>query len=152
MSAQPRRHIDPWYAEGLRFACTRCGRCCGGAPGYVWVSQAEIEQIADALGLKAEAFSRRHTRRVGRRYSLNELDNGDCEFLARDEDGLARCTIHHVRPIQCRTWPFWDSNLRSARSWASAARDCPGMDQGEHHTLPVIQAALARNQAASLDL
>ena len=27
----------PWYRDGLRFTCTRCGNCCTGAPGYVWV-------------------------------------------------------------------------------------------------------------------
>ena len=27
-----------WYRDGLRFECTRCGACCTGAPGYVWVT------------------------------------------------------------------------------------------------------------------
>ena len=30
---------EPWYRDGLRFACTRCGACCTGAPGYVWVDR-----------------------------------------------------------------------------------------------------------------
>lgn len=142
----------PWYHEGLRFSCTRCGRCCGGAPGFVWVSPDEIRAIAAALGLSVEEFTRRHTRRLGLRRSLNEFDNGDCEFLARDEDGRARCTIHAQRPLQCRTWPFWRSNLRSRQAWERTARGCPGMNQGEHHPLPVIQQALERNEAAELDL
>ena len=41
----------PWYAEGLRFTCTRCGKCCGGPPGYVWVDQGDIRAIAAKLGL-----------------------------------------------------------------------------------------------------
>ena len=31
---------EPWYRDGLRFECTRCGHCCTGAPGYVWVDAA----------------------------------------------------------------------------------------------------------------
>ena len=27
---------DPFYAEGLRFACTRCSICCRGEPGYAF--------------------------------------------------------------------------------------------------------------------
>ena len=26
---------DPWYNDGLRFTCTRCGHCCTGEPGFV---------------------------------------------------------------------------------------------------------------------
>ena len=38
-----------WYDEGLRFQCSQCGDCCTGAPGYVWVNQEEIEQLAAQL-------------------------------------------------------------------------------------------------------
>ncbi len=48
---------QPWYKDGLRFKCTQCGDCCTGAPGYVWVNQAEIEGIAAELGESdVEAF------------------------------------------------------------------------------------------------
>ena len=39
----------PWYRDGLRFHCTECGNCCTGAPGYVWVNKAEIEELAALL-------------------------------------------------------------------------------------------------------
>lgn len=142
----------PWYAQGLRFTCLRCGNCCGGAPGYVWVSPAEAARIAAWLGMPLEVFTQQHTRRVGRRQSLLELENGDCEFLSRDSDGKTGCSIHPVRPLQCCTWPFWKSNLASRRAWRTSARHCPGIDQGEYHSLPVIQDALQRNHAADLPL
>lgn len=141
----------PWYAEGLRFTCTQCGNCCGGAPGFVWVSEEECEKLAALLGLAVGVFKRRHTRRLGGRRSLKEFDNGDCEFLGRDEAGRAYCTVYHARPEQCRTWPFWGSNLKSRRAWVLTGRGCPGIDTGQHHPLPVIQAALQRNAAAGLD-
>ncbi|MEW6253075.1 MAG: hypothetical protein AB1716_20750, partial [Planctomycetota bacterium] len=55
----------PWYRDGLCFACTQCGRCCGGAPGYVWVDAAEISAIAASLGLDEQTFRSRHVRRMG---------------------------------------------------------------------------------------
>lgn len=143
---------DSWFADGLRFSCTRCGRCCGGAPGYVWVSDAEIAGLAAAVQLTPAEFRERHTRKVGSRRSLLEHADGDCEFLIRDESGKAACSVHASRPLQCRTWPFWKSTLRSGRAWAATARWCPGMNQGEHHPLPVIQEALRRNEEAQLDL
>lgn len=142
----------PWYSGGLQFSCTQCGNCCGGAPGHVWVNDDEIRIIAGRLGMPVDQFVREQTRRVGKRRSLLERKDGDCVFLVRRPDGKAACSIHPVRPIQCRTWPFWDSNLRSERAWTQTARGCPGMNRGEHHPLPVIQAALRENTVADLPL
>jgi Fe-S-cluster containining protein len=142
----------PWHTDGLRFTCRRCGACCGGAPGYVWVTSEESRAIARLLGLTLEQFTQAHTRRVGRRESLLELENGDCEFLVRHPDGRTSCAIHAARPVQCRTWPFWRSNLATPQAWERSARHCPGMDNGDHHTLDVIQDALRRNAEADVPL
>lgn len=135
----------PWYAEGLGFACTRCGNCCSGSPGHVWVSPAECERIAVQLNLSLEDCTRRYVRRVGLRLSLREQRGGDCVFLVRGAGGVTSCVIHPVRPTQCRTWPFWASNLNTPEAWNKAARGCPGMNVGGRHPLPVIQAALHEN-------
>jgi len=142
----------PWYADGLSFTCVNCGDCCGGAPGYVWVSPEETRAIAKLLGMSPERFEQQHTRRVEQRQSLLELADGDCEFLMREPDGKTHCSIHAARPRQCRTWPFWKSNLTSRRAWAASARHCPGMDRDEHHPLTVIQSALRQNDDADLPL
>ena len=142
----------PWYRDGLAFTCTQCGRCCGGAPGFVWVEPHEIAAIAKALDMQPAEFQLKHTRLLGGRRSLLELPNGDCEFLERRSDGKTACRVHAQRPRQCRTWPFWASNLRSRNTWNAAARDCPGMNQGAHHPLPIIQEAIARAQEHALDL
>ena len=135
----------PWYADGLRFACTQCGNCCSGAPGYVWVDDEDIQRIAAYVGLAPEQFQRRHVRRAGRGRSLLERPGGDCEFLERRGDGKTACRIHPVRPMQCRTWPFWKSNLSSQAAWHETARHCPGMDAGELHAVTVIQDCLRDN-------
>lgn len=152
MKKPPQKQSDetPWYADGRRFTCTQCGNCCGGAPGYVWVSKAEIKAIATRLDMTDEDFVAKHTRKVGWRRSLLEQDNWDCEFLVPDASGKKVCSIYEVRPVQCRTWPFWKSNLATEQEWQLAARECPGMNHGTHHPLPVIQERLAANGSLPL--
>ena len=132
-----------WYADGLRFRCTQCGDCCTGAEGYVWVNQAEIDAMAARVGMTAEAFEYAHVRRVGVRRSLKERRGGDCVLL---DPQTRKCTAYEERPRQCRTWPFWDSNLRSPEAWAEAAEACPGCNKGSLVPLETIveQAAKIR--------
>ncbi len=106
----------------------------------------ESERIAAHLQKTIDAFLRDHTRRtVSGRRSLLEHRNGDCEFLLRDPGGKTRCSIHAVRPVQCRTWPFWKSNLTSPEAWAETGRGCPGVNRGSSRALPVIEQALRDN-------
>jgi Fe-S-cluster containining protein len=126
----------PWYADGLRFECTQCGRCCGGAPGYVWVNAEEIAALAAAKGVSVEEFERLYVRKVESRKSLIEHENGDCVFL----DPVKRnCTLYDSRPRQCRTWPFWDSNLRTPEDWAVTCEACPGAGKGTLYQLEEIE-------------
>ena len=139
-----------WYADGLQFACTSCGHCCSGTPGYVWVTSDEIDRIARHLGVNSVEFHRKYVRRVGFGRSLLEKPGGDCEFLQRLPAGKTACTIHPVRPVQCRTWPFWKSNVASPESWSLTAADCPGIGHGDTHPLPFIDAALLENGSRPL--
>ncbi len=117
----------PWYAEGLRFRCTACGECCTGAPGYVWVEPEEIGPLARAKGLTVKAFKRRHLRRVKRRWSLLERENGDCEMLGPDR----RCTVYQAKPVRCSTFPFWPDVVEKPSVWEETAERCEGIGQGD---------------------
>ena len=130
---------EKWYLDGLRFACTQCGNCCSGAPGYVWVTKEEIRRIAEFLGRTDGWLDKTYLRRVGLRYSLTERKGGDCIFLQRTGE-KTRCRIHPVRPSQCQLWPFWNQNLRSTEAWNQAAKMCPGMNHGEHYDFVQIEA------------
>ena len=131
----------PWYADGLRFKCTACGDCCTGAPGFVWVNQAEIGRLAKHLGIGVDEFEARFVRQVGIRKSLVEYDNGDCVFF----DGRSRkCTVYDHRPRQCRTWPFWESNLRSPEAWRETCEACPGSGKGPLYQLCDIQDQVSK--------
>jgi Fe-S-cluster containining protein len=133
---------SPWYRDGLSFTCTRCGHCCTGAPGYVWVGDEEIAALAAARSLSITQFKRAFVRRVGDRYSLIEKPGGDCVFWDRH----AGCTVYAARPVQCRTWPFWPENIESPEHWVEATRNCPGSGQGRVFTLEEIRAAAAKVQ------
>jgi uncharacterized protein len=146
---------QPWYADGLQFTCTQCGNCCTGGPGYVWISMEEIDRLGAYLKLTSKEVIRRYCRRLGGRYSLNENRNAqgnyDCVFLKEEKVKQATgagevvhtrrtCEIYHVRPLQCRTWPFWDGLLQSSEDWGRASRRCPGMNTGKSYTREQIEA------------
>jgi Fe-S-cluster containining protein len=118
---------DPWYKDGLRFQCTRCGHCCTGQPGYVWVNDEEIAAIAEYRGEPLAEGTGLYVREVRRGRSLREKANGDCVFY----DKSAGCTVYPVRPRQCRTWPFWESNVATPEAWQETCERCPGSGKGE---------------------
>ncbi len=125
---------------GLSFTCTRCGDCCRGGPGYVWVGAEEIEALARHLGLDVSSFGRRYLRRVGGRLALTEKPNWDCVFW---EEGRG-CTVYPVRPAQCRTYPFWAEVVRSRAAWGEEAARCPGIAaDGRRYAPAEIRALLA---------
>jgi Fe-S-cluster containining protein len=138
----------PWYAAGLAFGCSGCGGCCAGPEeGYVWVTQREMERIAEVLKMPVAEFRRTCTRRVGGRFTIVEdRTTKDCIFLGRDEQGNRRCRIYSVRPTQCRTWPFWPGNLTSPDAWAAALLRCPGINRGPLHSLEEIEEARRRTR------
>lgn len=129
---------QPWYRNGLRFRCTQCGNCCQGAPGYVWVSEDEIAALAERLGLDDATFRQRYTFPVKHRgVSLVERphSNHACVFYD-DQQG---CTVYEDRPKQCRTWPFWQSNVDTVEDWDLVAKDCPGCNTGPRYDAATIQ-------------
>lgn len=142
---------EPWYADGLKFTCTQCGNCCTGGPGYVWINEEEVDRLAEFLKITPRQVLSRYCRKVGGRWTLNERrtrhGNYDCVFLTEidtprpagtkqlkpgESIPLKRrgCSIYPVRPLQCRTWPFWNSNLSSREMWDHAGKKCPGLGRG----------------------
>lgn len=127
----------PWYHAGLRFQCTECGDCCGGAPGYVWLNKEEIKAIAAKIGEPdVDTFEDMYVRKIGIRKSLREFPNGDCVFFDTESRG---CAVYDVRPRQCRTWPFWDSNLKTLDAWEQTCDACPGSGKGRLLDLEEIE-------------
>lgn len=128
---------QPWYADGLKFKCSQCGDCCTGAPGFVWVTNEEIAALAALVGeADIEKFERQYVRKIGVRKSLCEFSNGDCVFFDGD---TRKCTVYTARPRQCRTWPFWDSNVATPEAWQQTCEVCPGSGKGKVYQLEEIE-------------
>ncbi|HET6430257.1 MAG TPA: YkgJ family cysteine cluster protein [Phycisphaerae bacterium] len=139
----------PWYVDGLAFECLRCGRCCAGPEeGYVWAEPEEVAAVAEYLQLAVDQLHDRYLRRIGRRVSfLEHPATKDCVFLSYDSDGLSRCRVYPVRPIQCGTWPFWASNLKTPGDWSAAQIRCPGINRGPRHSFHDIERKRKRTKA-----
>lgn len=143
---------EPWFKDGLSFQCTQCGNCCTGGPGYVWMSDDEIDRLAEFFRLTRDETIRKYCRVIRGKISLKEkrdhLGQYPCIFLSEEEitdkkgrKSLKRgCTVYPVRPLQCRTWPFWDGNLQDRDAWDAAGEKCPGLNRGKHYPLDQIVA------------
>jgi uncharacterized protein len=113
-----------FYKNGLKFKCQKCGGCCGGFPGYVWLTKNDKLKISNFLKITIEEFRKRYCRLVKGRWSLKEKHpNYDCIFL-KDK----KCQIYQTRPIQCITFPFWPEALSSNTSWEDLSKTCPGVN------------------------
>lgn len=137
---------EPWYQDGLRFSCTRCGNCCTGAPGFTWVTEAEIAGLVKRLKTDDATFRKRFTRTVWRKgvQQVSLIDQGGkqnhaCVFFAKGKG----CTVYEDRPRQCRTWPFWQRNIETPEEWAAEAKECPGMNRGVLHPAAKIAGIAA---------
>lgn len=119
---------NPFYAQGLRFECTACGKCCSNHSGYdfVFLTPQDIRKMAKHLELKKNDFIKQFTRPEVADVVLQ--DKGDaCIFLGKN----GKCGVYQARPLQCRTFPFWPENM-NAKTWeGELKRDCPGIGQGE---------------------
>ena len=90
-------------------ACAQCGgRCCTGESGYIYVNKAEMERLAAFLKIDVEELKDRYLYKSGYRYSIKERktkEDYECIFYDREQNG---CQVYGARPIQCRTFPFWE--------------------------------------------
>ena len=135
--AENKKH---WFKKGLQFDCAGCGHCCSGEPGgYVWVTDAEVNKIAEHLKVSTDDFGMKYLKNVEGHLSLIVYANGECIFF---KDG--KCRIYSTRPFQCSSFPFWPHILESRRKWDKRAETCPGMDRGSTRSFPAIIRALQK--------
>ena len=125
---------------GVRFECQPgCTNCCR-QKGFVYITEADLARIAKFLKMTAAEFERRYVYRTKHLLRLRMPRHSQCHFLR--EDG---CSIHAVKPTQCRIFPFWPEMTESKREWRKAAAWCPGIGKGE-----LVQIEKAKEQAAEM--
>ena len=106
-------------------ACAACGgACCTGESGFIFVSEAEIEALAQFLGIAYDELKHRFLYKAGARLSIRERMDDDgfsCIFFDKEK---RRCSVYPARPGQCRTFPFWDY-FKTRKD--EVRNECPGV-------------------------
>lgn len=130
-----------FYKEGLSFECQGCNYCCSSEPGFVFLSEEDLNNLANHFSMSQEDFIEKYCRKVdigiGYRISLLEKENYDCIFLT--EKG---CSCYQSRPLQCRTYPFWQSAVENKKAWEKEADYCPGINKGKKISKSEIDSKL----------
>ena len=116
--------------NGIKFSCQSSGNCCvsRGEHGYVYLSKKDLKKLSSHFNLEIKDFKKKYCSKTDGFIHLKELkkNNGNCIFLNEK-----RCTVYKSRPIQCRTWPFWNENM-NAKTWNnSISKNCPGIGKGK---------------------
>lgn len=123
----------------LRFECQPgCTKCCE-QQGFVYLTRDDLLRIAKHLGVTPAEFERRFIYRTKNLLRLRVPRERQCHFLS---DG--GCSIHEVKPVQCRAFPFWPELVENKREWKKTAGWCPGIGKGE---LVQIETARERSEA-----
>ncbi len=106
-------------------ACDSCGgRCCTGESGNIFVTAEEITALSQLLKMDEALFRTTYLRKQGYKFSLQERIVGlsyDCIFFDREKGG---CGVYEARPMQCRTFPFWDY---FKTHMGELKNECPGI-------------------------
>jgi Fe-S-cluster containining protein len=137
---------SPFYAQGLRFSCTRCSACCRFESGFVFLSEKDATLLGDALNMEYKSFTEAYCRWIPAengdfQLSLKEKSNYDCIFWAKSP--IEGCMVYEKRPLQCRSYPFWPTIVNDKDSWEVNARSCPGMGSGKLHSGDSVKKWLA---------
>ena len=117
------------YSKNIHFKCQGSANCCvsRGSYGFVYLSLIDLKKISKFFKLDKIKFIRKYCEYTNGFLHLRETKkNGDCIFLKNK-----RCSIYSARPIQCRTWPFWEENMQ-AKKWNHSLKNfCPGIGKGK---------------------
>jgi len=122
-----------FYDSGLKFTCKRCSTCCRYDAGFVFLSESDLDKLTSEMKMNRNNFIDMYCRWIKDKngkdvLSLREKPNKDCILWDRG------CIVYIQRPLQCKTFPFWDSVVSSRAAWNMAASGCPGMNYGEIHS------------------
>ncbi len=102
--------------------------------GEVYLTEQDLLRIATYIRVTPGDFEDRYVHREKYLLRLRKPSDRQCIFHKDN-----RCSIHAVKPTQCRVFPYWPEITESRDAWDETARYCPGMNKG-----PLIQIEAAR--------
>lgn len=128
------------YDEGIRFECQGSGKCCTshGGFGYVYLTKEDLKRFAKHFQITVPQFKKQYCHKADGYDCLNDKPGTqDCVFLKNKQ-----CSAYEGRPTQCRTWPFWPSNM-AAKEWNENVKSfCPGVGKGRLYSKKEISEIL----------
>ena len=124
----------------MRFQCQPgCIRCCE-QKGHVYVTPEDITRLAAHTGLSRAEFQRKYLCGTAPLLRFRKPRGKQCAFLT-----TTGCSVHAIKPLQCRSFPYWPEILDKPSERKEIAAYCPGMGRG-----PLINITIARREANRL--
>jgi len=111
------------------------------------MSKKEAERIRLHLGITENWFRRRYITHLTRNTLTARMKNGRCTFLNNN----GQCKIYRLRPVQCRTYPYWPEIVDNLKSWNQEAKHCEGINNGTIVPISEIKQKLAQQLRADQD-
>ena len=131
--------------NGIKFSCQNSGNCCvsRGNHGYVYLSKDDLNKLANLFNQNKNEFKKKYCKITNGFIHLKEFikNKGNCLFLINN-----RCSVYRARPIQCRTWPFWNENMNAKTWYKEIALFCPGVGKGRRYTKESILKILEKDK------
>ncbi len=146
-----------YVAPRVRFRCTLCGECC--KRYWIPVTHVDVFRIAEYSGLSPEQFVTFFDKEMttgwdypeirlanGRYYMiLAKRPDGSCIFNRYAENGRLICSVHPVKPLVCRFYPFvyWvKDDVVYFEVLDKAIGYCPGLGRGSYHEFSIETKAV----------
>lgn len=115
----------------------------------MFLTASDLRRLSSFLGISDQDFFQSYCEVVdlhlAKRVSLVAQKGGACVFHAADG-----CEVYARRPLQCRTYPFWVTNVSDRRSWNRVKRKCPGVNRGKRWTSHQIVRLIERREREPL--
>ena len=137
------------YPENIRFACSRCGICCGNTEKkqrHILLLQSEAERISGLTEQQIPEFAEEIEGRAPYVFEMKKTrEGGQCVFLKG-----SKCRIYSKRPMICRFYPFELRPVADERFEFLCTNECPGIGKGrllhEEYFRKLFQLALMRTR------
>ena len=105
-----------------KFQCQGTGNCCI-APGYVYVTNNDIDNMANILNVSKKTFMDYFViTKNGYLLIASPTHRSRC-FLSADN----QCTVYEGRPLACQTYPNWDVIWATDETLLKEASHCKGL-------------------------
>ncbi|RAP39139.1 hypothetical protein DID80_00610 [Candidatus Marinamargulisbacteria bacterium SCGC AAA071-K20] len=104
------------------FNCQQSGNCCK-CPGYVYVEESDISNMAEIKKESVSDFKKNYVQRQ-KSWQLIASPNFRPNCFLDDNNG---CSVYEARPKACRTYPNWPEIWVSDEALLQEMKVCPAL-------------------------